>query len=1451
MKRSRVCSKRVLVAAIAAQLCGPMQLVLRANPMGGTVSQGTASFTTSGSQFTINTSDRAYINWSSFNIGVGQTTTFVEPSANSLVWNQINDSNPSQILGNLNANGYVVLQNQNGFYVGGQATITAHGLIMTTAAVPPPDLSGGGAWSFTAPPPTARIINYGRINLSDGGSAFLIADNIENDGSISAPSGNLGLYAGQTVLVSTRPDGRGLSARVTLPKGMVNNQGQLIADGGSIALQAQLINQGGLIQANTVQNVNGAIQLVASDSVNLAANSVISATGASQGDSSGGSVKIRSDNAYTDHRGSTISVAGGSQGGNGGQLEISGGSVNAILSKIDGHAARGFQGGEITIDPLNLDLTSSFVRSLTPVLSGGFYQINLQADNDIQFDTVWTLTDPGGPAILTLTAGNSIIFKNNSGIKAVLTDAGGNPVTQNNWSVNMIAGTELTSPANRQSGSDGIYLLGNSFIQTLNGNINSTAANEVIVNAASDFANGGNPINVTLLDGSTVDALNSGPVGSGANWNGIRTLRGGSIDVTATYGDVNTGGNYNGYTFGQNAAPYYRVNTSQLGGISTGNGGDVTITAGGNIASYLPLQNNYLQAKSDGGSGAFGANPGNVTIVAGGNVSGHYVVADGAGTITAGNGNIGAPTASGGFALSLIKGSWNVSAPNGSIYLQDVRNPNGLFNDANPASPGYHYFNYDPMDSLSLQAGNSVEITGAGAPHIPTFYVLGNTPIPFIFPSTLDVIAGSGGFVLDQDVTLFPSPNADLQITTQHGGNFEGNGSYLEMSDSAARQFDPEANVQTFSPQDHAATPLELNNPNPVTIAISGNMENVTLYTTKRTQVTVGGNAFNANLVGENLHAGDVTSFNVAGKISFSPVYVFANLTQGITSANPQISSSWDTLFSLLVDPAKTASFALNGNEDLATLDGDASQLRLFLANSTAPAFSYVGSANPGFLYDAATKQLAYQYQMTPFVLNALTGPLKIIQVNPGTGLPVLVHGQTSLGQDPTKFYFATTTVTFAPASVIQTLFAESQNSAPRGNAAPPGFEIGGPGQFDISAASMDLGSSEGILSWGFGAGAGAPRDYSDLAGITPFEQGASLNVTVAGDLNMLSSTIASVFGGNVTVNTGGKVELSQGQFNLPQPSGTPCYGIYTSGYSDVNVTAGGNIDVGSSRIASFNGGNVFVESLDGSVNAGFGANSALFVPDIYKDPVTGKLVTGQIGNSLHNPEPYGSGILAIAPTKEYSWSSHPVPGNITVRTPRGDIVSTLGGIDQFALDGNISAGPTITLTAGTPASHGSPAIPGNVDLGQGGVVGGTVNITAQGSISGLIVSHQNSTIVAAQNINATILSGGTANVNASGSIQGTVIGVGGVSATGGSITASLLGQNVTANGGAAQSTLGTTAAATSTSQAAAQESTTEAKQEVASNDTSQDDEKKKQAKNRPVLARRVGRVTVLLPKPN
>ena len=209
------------------------------------------------------------------------------------------------------------------------------------------------------------------------------------------------------------------------------------------------------------------------------------------------------------------------------------------------------------------------------------------------------------------------------------------------------------------------------------------------------------------------------------------------------------------------------------------------------------------------------------------------------------------------------------------------------------------------------------------------------------------------------------------------------------------------------------------------------------------------------------------------------------------------------------------------------------------------------------------------------------------------------------------------------------------------------------------------------------------------LAPWTP--SGASVNVNVTGDISLLTSTIASIYGGDVSVNCGGGLYLSQGNFALIPAGANVSYGIFTSGDSDVSVVAGQDINVGGARIATFNGGDVSVTSEHGSVNAGNGANSILVVPVIRLDPATGLLIS----DTIANPRPFGSGIMAISPTAQYQAAgSSGLPGNITVSTPEGDIVSTLGGIQQFALNGSVAGGPTITLTAGTPLPAVRRAMP-------------------------------------------------------------------------------------------------------------------------------------------------------------
>ena len=995
-------------------------------------------------------------------------------------------------------------------------------------------------------------------------------------------------------------------------------------------------------------------------------------------------------------------------------------------------------------------------------------QIILQAAYDITLagGTSWNLSGTIGANFggvtsgqLTLEAGRNIIFGDGSSIS----DA-------NNWSVTLKAGASFPSEV-VQSGSGSIFLTGGQIngvtqttggsIQTASGSIDLEAGQDIqagmgslIDNNGYNFAveSGSGPISlsagrdiqvgvspiatlgggyitatagrniqvgfgsIATLDGGYI-AVTAGQdvqVGSGS----ITTVKGGDITVTATAGSVNTGTDPGGYIFNSVSAsdttdPIYQVATvdnpypGTLGGISTAAGGNVKITAGLDIISLLPQGSE--SSPSDAGSGAFG--PGNVTLTAGRNVVGHYVVADGAGVINAGV-NAGTSAADPGYnngdpeptpqeelALSLIKGSWTVQATH-DINLQEVRNPNGIFNEAGNANyKGYHLFDYAPGDSVTLDAGNSVQLLGDNVPRNSDE----SPAVPIIYPPTLNITAGAGGIVLGADVILFPSAQGSLNITTTGGGSFESQ-AYVEyladlalyangeldsppafpdeaqliMSDSSRNQYIP--GVDAFGASDHAATPVHFNNPTTVALNISGDMDNIDLTVPEAAQINVAGNMNNCGFAGQNLHPGDVTSINVGGDI----------LNQGAYSSVPLASAPNLSLLNHAY---------INGK--LTPLTDLFSRLQ----------------------YNPTTGLLTFQGRMSPAYEAYLTS----------LTCQVFQNGQPVFNADGTPDL---KTVSFLDSTQAQELY-DACLSAPAGQ--NPGYYIGGGGQFNINAGNMNLGSTLGIRSIG-------PENDGSLATVCHFTQGADINLTLTGYLDIFSTTICAINGGNININAGGYVNVG-----LKSLTGNDQYvrGIFTVGQGNVGVVAGGDINVNGSRIAAYDGGNVFVESLGGNVDAGSGSSGSVAVEEIYVDPSTYQIYK-------FSPVIPLSGILAM--TFPPRGSFFPAPayhvGNILVETPNGNITANAAGIVQLPLNGGNSPSATVMLLAGEDANGNIISPNRNIDLGGSAVVGSDVTLKASGDIKGVVFARNNANVSAQQNVNVTVLAEGTASVSGGGDVQ-------------------------------------------------------------------------------------------------
>jgi len=171
-----------------------------ANPVGGDVSSGNATITTSGKTETIDqTTSKAVIDWTGFNINSGQTTNFVQPNSSSLTVNRVHDMNPSQIFGSLTANGNLVLINPNGVFFGKGSEVDVNGIVATTSNVANSNVMSDGAMHFTpGSNATASVVNAGTITAADAGLVGLVAPNVQNSGVITARLGKVQLTSGDS-----------------------------------------------------------------------------------------------------------------------------------------------------------------------------------------------------------------------------------------------------------------------------------------------------------------------------------------------------------------------------------------------------------------------------------------------------------------------------------------------------------------------------------------------------------------------------------------------------------------------------------------------------------------------------------------------------------------------------------------------------------------------------------------------------------------------------------------------------------------------------------------------------------------------------------------------------------------------------------------------------------------------------------------------------------------------------------------------------------------------------------------------------------------------------------------------------------------------------------------------------------------------------------------------------
>ncbi len=418
----------VLVASASA---------VQAAPIGGQIVSGTGSISQSGSTTTIHqSSSNLSLNWQGFNIAPQESVNFLQPSTSAVAVNRIFDTNGTQILGQINANGQVYLINPNGILFGQGAQVNVGGLVASTLEFNEETVNG--AAKIFGGSGTGSIVNQGILNAASGGYVALVGNHVSNQGLITAQLGTVALGAGSAVTLTF--NGSSL-VHLQVDQSTLNNLAEnhmlLRADGGQVIMTAgakdallnSVVNNTGVIEAHTVENHNGTITLL--------------------GGMTAGTVIV----------GGTLD-AGAPRGGNGGFIETSAASVKVMNdAKVTTQAAEG-KTGTWLVDPQDYTVAATGGDTTGATLSAnlGTTSVILQSSSGSSAGAGnVNVNDPvswSANTVLTLVASNNVNV--NANIAATGNTAGLmiNPNTAN--------GTEAASGV-------GKFMLGNGSSITLSG----------------------------------------------------------------------------------------------------------------------------------------------------------------------------------------------------------------------------------------------------------------------------------------------------------------------------------------------------------------------------------------------------------------------------------------------------------------------------------------------------------------------------------------------------------------------------------------------------------------------------------------------------------------------------------------------------------------------------------------------------------------------------------------------------------------------------------------------------------------------------------------------------------------------------------------------------------------------------------------------------------------------
>jgi filamentous hemagglutinin family protein len=715
--------------SVTAALLSLVSPYAHAGPEGGQVVSGSGSISASGATTTINqTSDKLSINWQSFNVAQAETVNFHQPTASALAVNRIFDTQGSQILGKINANGQVWLINPNGVLFGKDAQINVGGLLAST--LNPDDASIGSTRSNFSGSSTASVVNLGSINTTQGGYVAMLGHSVSNQGNISAPGGTVAMGAGSAVSLNFAGSSLlGLEVTSNQVNALAENGGLIRSDGGQVfltagareSLLASVVNSTGVIRADTAFEQNGKIVLSGGGSGVARLAGALSATGTAAGQT-GGTVQVLGDKVLL-APGASIDVSGESGGGTvlvGGDYQGSNTSVQnasrvyvASDTSLKADATGDGNGGKVVVwaDGDTRFAGSISARGGAQGGNGGFVEVSGKEHLDMQGQI--DVAAPHG------TGGNVLLDPQN-----IILSTGGVTVADQALNTPDLAFTDAPSPGTYTVNIASVTGFNELFLQATN---NITVSHTIAMGAGNSIRLEANN-NINVNAGISVTGAGSINLRADADSSGA-----GNLTLNAALSAQAGGITLQGFNITSNAA-----GTITSTGTAQANAGNISLTASG-----TPTASGNVNLQ-----GAITSNGGNVSITSTstgrgstktlGNINTTGAAGDGNFSIT----GLGAIIQRDSTALT-IKGTTTLAAGTGNDITLDKANNN--FSGAVSVISGKDVKLRDDIETLTLgnaAVSGNLEITTAGA-------LTQSSDTTLTVEGTTTLIAGSNDIKLD------------------------------------------------------------------------------------------------------------------------------------------------------------------------------------------------------------------------------------------------------------------------------------------------------------------------------------------------------------------------------------------------------------------------------------------------------------------------------------------------------------------------------------------------------------------------------------------------------------------------------------------------------------------------------------------------------------------------------